>query len=75
MNIEQQLEAFRIAFRFKNVRVEDNYMTYKTPRGFAKSIAKDANEKIGEMDLALVAIPTSFLADDSFVVQSQYVQL
>jgi len=75
MNIENQLEKFRIAFRFKNVRVEDTYMAYKTPRGFATSIAKDANEKIDELGLPLVAIATPFLADDSFIVKQDGIEL
>jgi len=73
--VDQQLETFRINFPLTRVRVEENYMTYRVRRGLAKSLSQDANELIKRLDLDLVALPTPLSADDSIVIQPQWMQL
>ena len=70
MTIQEQLEIFIKQFRIGRVMLYDDFLTIKVARGFARSVAKDANEKIEALGLNLVAIPTNFLADDVISIQS-----
>ena len=76
MTTQAQLEKFRENFLLTRVYVEDDWMSYKVKRGFAKSVAEDANELIDRLGLDLVAIvPNNSLAQDVVVVQHQYMQI
>jgi len=75
MKNQEQLETFWKNFRIGKPMVYFDCIVYRVARGFAKSVAKDANDKINELGLDLTAIPTTFLSDDTFVVQSSEVEL
>ena len=70
MSLQDQLLKFRESFFSVYCLVEEDYVVYKTRRGFARSLAQEANDLIDRLNLNLTAIPTSLSADDSFCVKS-----
>lgn len=75
MTTQAQLEKFRENFLLTRVNVEDDFLTYKVRRGFAKAVAEDANELIDRLCLDLVAIAPNSVAQDVVVIQHQYMQI
>ena len=69
-SLERHFEQFRKSFRSKDVMVYEHSMVYRTPRGLADKMAKDANDLIVKLNLPLVAIATTLLAKDSFHVKN-----
>ena len=72
MNTEFEFEIFRKNFLATKVMVYQDEMVYKVRRGFAKSVAEEANKIIEKLGLDLVAIPSPLSSADSVVIQSQY---
>lgn len=68
--MNQELEQFRENYFSTKCLVENDYVVYKTRRGFAKALAEEANKLIEMLGLNLTAIPTSLSANDSFCVKS-----
>ena len=68
--MKNQLDTFRENFPHTKCHVEDDFISYKTRRGLAGTLAVVANELIEKMGLSLVAIETSLSSKDSIVVQS-----
>lgn len=75
MSTQEQLEKFRTNFPLTRVVVYDEFMTYKVRRGLAKSVTGEANELIDKLGLELVAVCPNGLAQDSVVIQQQYMQI
>tara|TARA_R110000868_G_scaffold381370_1_gene647753 strand:+ start:813 stop:1058 length:246 start_codon:yes stop_codon:yes gene_type:complete len=68
--LQEHFEKFRKDFHSTKVNVQDHWMTYgfyRTPH-LAASACCDANKKIEELKLPLVAIHSQ--GSDTFVVQS-----
>lgn len=70
MSLDDELTMFRESFYSIHAVVENGYVVYKCKRGFAKNVAEEANKLIEQMNLSLVAIPTSLHSQDSVCVQS-----
>lgn len=70
MTIETHLESFRINFPLHKVWVDEDQLLYTVSRGTAKRAAQEANEKINDMGLPLVAIANKFPFDNTFIVKS-----
>lgn len=69
-NIEQQLTDFRSRYYSTNVMQYADSLVYRVARGSSRRAAAEANELINDNGWDLTAIPTSLLANDSFVVKS-----
>ena len=73
--LENHLNTFREKYISKNVMQYSDELVYKTRSGFAKIAAQGANRLIEQLNLPLVAIATSLLAGDSFIVKSNEIEL
>lgn len=69
-SIQHQFETFRVSFFHHHVIVYNDSMVYRTPKGLADKLARDANDLIEKLGLDLVAIPTKLLDKDSFHIKS-----
>ena len=69
--LKQALDVFSRAFNCYTVTGFANCLVYKTSKGLCDAAAADANKKIAELALPLVAVPTDFPTKDSFVIQKQ----
>lgn len=68
--IDRHFDQFITTFRFKDVTRYEDFLVYKCPRGYAKSMSDDANVLIQKLNLPLVSIPTTFQWGDSFHIKS-----
>ncbi len=73
--VEEAFKEFREEYKGYKVSVFDDYMVYKTAPGYSDRAAINANELIEDMDLPLVAIPTTSHRKDSFYIQSIYSEI
>ncbi len=69
-NLKQQLDDFRSRYYSIRVNQYEDSLVYVVARGSARRAAAEANELIHDNGWDLTAIPTSLLANDSFVVKS-----
>ncbi len=73
--VEEAFKEFREEYGSRRLLVYEDYMVYKTAPGYSDKAAINANELIEDMDLPLVAIPTTSHRKDSFYIQSIYSEI